>query len=347
MHLKPYQILTLDGRTDPPGPDIGTVRTRYVALVEARLYDRKASALQRQGRLATYAPYEGQEAAQIGAVVPLRPTDWLVASYRDAAAMRFHGYPWKNLLLTRMGDERGGHPPEGVKALPPSITVGGHMIHAVGVAWGERLLGTDAVAVTMFGDGATSEGDFHEAMNFAGVYRIPTVFFCQNNGWAISMPRARQTASETIAQKAVAYGFPGVVVDGNDVLAVEQVVSEAVDRARAGEGPTLVEALTYRIHGHTTADDHRRYRPEEEVAGWTGRDPLERVRLWLQRQSAWDERWQAEIEAEASERIEAAVAEAESMDPFTAGEIFDAMYREPTHPLMVQRDLAERSSPWL
>lgn len=318
------------------------VRIRYADLVEARLYDHKASALQRQGRLATYAPYEGQEAAQIGAVAPLRPQDWLVASYRDAAAMRFHGYPWKNLLLTRMGDERGGHPPAGVRVLPPSITVGGHMIHAVGIGWAEKLLGTEAVALTMFGDGATSEGDFHEAMNFAGVYRTPTVFFCQNNEWAISMPRAQQTASETIAQKAVAYGFPGVMVDGNDVLAVEQVVAEAVDRARSGEGPTLIEALTYRIHGHTTADDHRRYRVEGDVAGWIRKDPLERVRLWLERRGAWDARWQAEIEAEASERIEAAVAEAESLEPFTAGEIFDAMYLEPTDPLRLQRTLAER-----
>ena len=344
MHLKLRQVLDPDGRTDPPGPDALTVRSRYEALVEARLYDRKASALQRQGRLATYAPYEGQEAAQVGAVAPLRPTDWLVASYRDAAAMRFHGYPWRNLLLTRMGDERGGHPPEGVKSLPPSITVGGHMIHAVGLAWAEQLLGTDSVALTMFGDGATSEGDFHEAMNFAGVYRTPTVFFCQNNGWAISMPRVRQTASETIAQKAVAYGFPGVLVDGNDILAVEQVVSEAVDRARAGEGPTLIEALTYRIQGHTTADDHRRYRTGEDLASWLARDPLERVRLWLESQGAWDDLWQAEIESEASQRIEAAVAEAESLDPFTAGEIFDAMYHEPTHPLVVQRGMAERSS---
>lgn len=345
MHLDPRRILTSDGiHSDRTAPDVRTVRTRYAALVEARLYDHKASALQRQGRLATYAPYEGQEAAQIGAVAPLMPRDWLVASYRDAAAMHFHGYPWRNLLLTRMGDERGGHPPEGVRVLPPSITVGGHMIHAVGVSWAEKMKGTDAVALTMFGDGATSEGDFHEAMNFAGVYRTPTVFFCQNNGWAISMPRADQTASETIAQKATAYGLPGVVVDGNDVLAVEQVVTEAVDRARAGEGPTLIEALTYRIHGHTTADDHRRYRGEEDLVVWQGRDPLERVRLWLEIQGAWDDRWQAELEDRASRRIEAAVAEAESIESLTAGEIFDAMYEEPTAPLVVQRILAQRFS---
>ena len=330
MDPKPRRILTPEGIHTGAAPDIRTVRARYAALVEARLYDRKASALQRQGRLATYAPYEGQEAAQVGAVAPLETRDWLVASYRDAAAMRFHGYPWKELLLARMGDERGGHPPEGVKALPPSITVGGHMIHAVGLAWAERLMGSGAVALTMFGDGATSEGDFHEAMNFAGVYRTPTVFLCQNNGWAISMPRSRQTASETIAQKAVAYGFPGVVVDGNDVLAVEEVVAEAVARARAGKGPTLIEALTYRMRGHTTADDHGRYRPESDLAGWIGKDPIERVRLWLEQQGTWDEQWQAEIEAASSERIEEAVAEAEAVEPFTAAEIFDAMHAEPT-----------------
>ena len=345
MDLKPRRLLTPAGvHTGLTAPDVSVVRARYAALVEARLYDHKASALQRQGRLATYAPYEGQEATQVGAVAPLATRDWLVASYRDAAAMRFHGYPWKNLLLTRMGDERGGHPPEGVRALPPSITVGGHMIHAVGIAWAERLQRTDAVALTIFGDGATSEGDFHEAMNFAGVYRTPTVFLCQNNGWAISMPRSQQTASETIAQKAMAYGFPGVVVDGNDVLAVEEVITEAVARARGGEGPTLVEALTYRIHGHTTADDHRRYRVDEEVTTWRAKDPLERVRLWLHGQGAWDGRWQAELEERASRRIEAAVAEAESLVSFTAGEIFDATYQELTAPLRIQRSLAERDS---
>ena len=342
MTFEPRRILTADGK--PTGrtiPDVAAGRTRYEAMVEARLYDRKASAMQRQGRLATYAPYEGQEAAQVGAVAPLERRDWLVATYRDAAAMRLHGYPWECLLAARMGDERGGHPPDQVNVLPPSITVGGHMIHAVGTSWAEMLLGRDSVALTMFGDGATSEGAFHEAMNFAGVYLTPTVFFCQNNGWAISMPRSHQTASETIAQKAVAYGFLGVVVDGNDVFAVEQVVGEAVARARAGEGPTLIEALTYRVKGHTTADDHRRYRESEEVVEWRGRDPLERVRLWLESQDAWDEPWQDEIEDRASERIEAAVTRAESVTPFTAGEIFDATYHTPTPPLASQRARAQ------
>ncbi|MDE0368528.1 MAG: pyruvate dehydrogenase (acetyl-transferring) E1 component subunit alpha [bacterium] len=347
MRLEPRQVLAADGTViDGREPDVSRMVARYAAMTEARLYDRKASALQRQGRLATYAPYEGQEASQVGAVAPLAEEDWLVASYRDAAAMRFHGYPWQNLLLTRMGDERGGHPPEGVNVTPPSITVGGHMIHAVGIAWAEKIKGTGAVALTMFGDGATSEGDFHEAMNFAGVYGTPTVFFCQNNGWAISMPRSRQTASATIAQKAEAYGLPGVLVDGNDVLAVEEVVAEAVDRARAGEGATLIEALTYRVRGHTTADDDRRYRAREDAAGWLGKDPLERVRLWLERQGAWDEDVQSGLESQASGLIEAALAEAEAVVSFSAGEIFDAMYEEPTGPLETQRRRAERSTRW-
>ena len=333
---EPLQILSPDGQI------VNQTQPQVSRVIKARLYDRKASALQRQGRLATYASYAGQEACQIGAVAPLSRRDWLVASYRDAAALRFFGYPWKNLLLTRIGDERGGCPPEGVNALPPSITVGGHMIHAVGIAWAELLKGGEAVALTMFGDGATSEGDFHEAMNFAGVYRTPTIFFCQNNGWAISMPRSRQTASRTIAQKSEAYGFGGVMVDGNDVLAVEVAVSEAVDRARSGQGPTLI---AYRMEAHTTTDDPRRYRDSQEVKEWQERDPLERVRLWLVGQGAWDEARQAEAERKATERIEAAVQEAEALEPLTATEIFEAMYATPTGPLIDQRRRAQGGQP--
>ena len=208
------QILTPGGDlVGEPIPSVAVVRSMYEGMVAGRQYDRKCTALQRQGRLATYAPFEGQEAAQIGSAATLRPDDWVVATYRDAAAMWFHGYPWVNLILGRTGDERGGSPPEGVRVLPPSITVGAHMIHAVGLGWAALLRGEDSVALTYFGDGATSEGDFHEAMNFAGVYRTPTIFLCQNNGWAISLPTERQTASETIAQKATAYGMPGILVE--------------------------------------------------------------------------------------------------------------------------------------
>jgi pyruvate dehydrogenase E1 component alpha subunit len=313
------------------------VRDLYAAMVTARVYDRKCSAMQRQGRLATYAPFEGQEAAQIGATAALEPQDWVVATYRDAAAMWHHGYPWINLILGRTGDERGGSPPEGVNVLPPSITVGAHMIHAVGIAWAARLQGRDEIAMTFFGDGATSEGDFHEAMNFAGVYRTPTVFVCQNNGWAISMPRDRQTASATIAQKADAYGLPGMLVDGNDLLAVHAAAAEAVDRARSGDGSTLIEAVTYRMGPHTTTDDPGRYRFEDEVGHWRTRDPLERVRRHLARHGAWDEPWEREVEEAASDAVETAVAAAEELPALGPEEIFEAMYAEVPPSLAEQR----------
>lgn len=340
--MDPARVLEVDGRLLGEAPfGIDETRRLFAAMVEARAYDHKASALQRQGRLATYAQFEGQEAAQIGAVAALRPDDWLAGTYRDAAAMWLQGYPWDNLLLGRMGDERGGSPPAGVNVLPPSITVGGHMIHAVGLAWGEMLQGRDRVAMTFFGDGATSEGDFHEAMNFAGVYRIPVVFVCQNNGWAISMSRDRQTASETIAQKADAYGFPGVLVDGNDLFAVFAAARDAVARARAGEGPTLIEALTFRVGPHTTADDAGRYRDDAEVAAWRERDPLARVRAYLTAHDAWSEEWEAGIAA-AGEGIEAAVGRAEGLAPFGPGAAFDRMFARPTAPLEEQRRLLAR-----
>jgi pyruvate dehydrogenase E1 component alpha subunit len=323
--------------------DLDETRRLYRAMVAARLYDRKATALQKQGRLATYAPFEGQEAAQIGSAAALRPDDWMVATYRDGAAMWFHGYPWKLLLLGRMGDERGGSPPEGVNILPPSITVGAHMLHAVGLAWAERMQGRDRVAVSYFGDGATSEGDFHEAMNFAGVYRTATVFLCQNNQYAISLRRDRQTASETIAQKGQAYGMPGVQVDGNDLFAVYGATREAVERARSGGGPTLIECVTYRLGPHTTSDDPGRYRDREEEQAWRGRDPVERVRRHLEGRRAWDEAWQAAIEAEEAAAIQGAVEAAESVPVQRPSEPFEAMFAEMTPQLREQQRMLEEA----
>jgi 2-oxoisovalerate dehydrogenase E1 component alpha subunit len=312
------------------------MRRLYSDMVEARTYDHKCMAMQRQGRLATYAPFEGQEAAQIGAAAVLRPDDWVAATYRDAALMWRAGYPWSLLVAGRTGDERGGQAPDGVNVLPPSITVGGHMIHAVGLAWAEALRGSDRVALTSFGDGATSEGDFHEAMNFAAVFNTPTVFLCQNNGFAISYPRAEQTRSESIAMKAEGYGMPGFLVDGNDVAAVFEVVSEAVTRARNGEGPTLIEAVTYRLGPHTTADDPSRYRDEDDTVEWREKDPLERVRLLLERAGGWTPAWQAELETRASDVIEEAVAMAEALPQPTAEEMLLRMYEQPTSPIESQ-----------
>jgi pyruvate dehydrogenase E1 component alpha subunit len=338
-----HQILSPDGTLVADSPlDTSEIRRLYRSMVAARLFDQKCVALQKQGRLATYAPYEGQEAAQVGSAAAMRPDDWMVATYRDAAAMWMQGYPWATLVLWRSGDERGGCPPEGVPVLPPSITVGAHMLHAVGLAWGARLRGEDRAAVTYFGDGATSEGDFHEAMNFASVFKSGTVFVCQNNGYAISMPRHAQTGSETIAQKADAYGMPGVLVDGNDVLAMYDVTAAALRRARAGEGPTLIEALTYRVGPHTTNDDPGRYRDESEAQEWRRKDPIERVRIHLQACDAWDETWEADIAKTESETIEAAVEQAESVGTQSLDDMFGAMFEQTPSHLVEQRESMRR-----
>lgn len=332
-----FRLINPDGTVRDRLPvTLEEMKSLYADMVEARVYDDKSMAMQRQGRLATYAPFRGQEAAQIGAAAALRPGDWVSGTYRDAALNWKAGYPWKLLILGRTGDERGGQVPEGVNVMPPSITVGGHMIHAVGLAWAERLKGTDRIALTSFGDGATSEGDFHEAMNFAAVYETPTVFLCQNNGWAISYPVEEQTRSETIADKALAYGMPGVRVDGNDVIAVLVAVREAAERAREGEGPSLVEAVTYRLGPHTTADDPGRYRKDDEVAAWEELDPLVRVRRLLERSGAWTESWQQSLETEASNRIEEAVAWAESVPEPEPDDMFKRMFAEPTPNLVEQ-----------
>jgi len=328
------QLLNPNGELlgEPPF-DLDLTRRLYRAMHQARAYDTKSTALQKQGRLATYSGFLGQEAAQVGSAATLAPDDWLVGSYRDAAAMWMQGYPWELLVLGRTGDERGGRPPEHVSVLPPSITVGGHMIHAVGLAWASQLQGKRNIAITYFGDGATSEGDFHEAMNFAGVYNTGTVFFCQNNGYAISLPTSEQTASESIAIKAEAYGMPGVQVDGNDLMAVYQATQEAVDRARSGRGPTLIEAVTYRLGPHTTNDDPSRYRTKEEEEQAWQRDPLVRVQTYLEAHDQWNQDWQDKIEADAMRDIERAVEMAEGLVAPTAEEMFGSMFAQPTSAL--------------
>jgi pyruvate dehydrogenase E1 component alpha subunit len=332
-----FSLINPDGSVRDRLPiTLEEMRGLYADMVEARTYDQKCMAMQRQGRLATYAPFEGQEAAQIGAAAALRQDDWVAGTYRDAALMWRAGYPWELLIAGRTGDERGGKAPDGVNVLPPSITVGGHMIHAVGLGWGERLQGTDRVALTSFGDGATSEGDFHEAMNFAAVFETPTIFFCQNNQFAISYPRSEQTRSISIAAKAEGYGMTGIEVDGNDVAAVLVAVREAVESARKGGGPALIEAVTYRLGPHTTADDPGRYRDEGEAERWREKDPLIRVRTLLEKARGWTPEWQEELEEKASAVIEEAVSSAEAYPQPTIDEMFARMYSEPTSPLREQ-----------
>lgn len=252
-------------------------------MLRLRVADKLAVSLQRAGRLGTYAPTLGQEAANIGSAAALGPDDWLVPSFREMGAMLLRGVPLRRLYLYWMGCEWGSHYAPEVRVLPVCAPVGTQTLHGVGLAWAAKLQQKPEVVLICFGDGATSKGDFHEAMNFAGVFQVPSLFFCQNNQYAISVPLRQQTASPTLAQKAVAYGFPGLVVDGNDVLAVYTAVSGAAAWARSGGGPSFIEAQTYRLGPHTTVDDPTRYRSEAEVRSQEALDPIIRLRAYLQR----------------------------------------------------------------
>lgn len=333
------EMLAPDGTyTGPPEPplDDAQVRCIYEDMMTVRIYDRKAVSLQRQGRFGTYAQMEGQEASLIASTYPLQPQDWMVTTYRETGAMWRHGVPLKSLSLYWMGNEFGSHMPEGVRVLPMSIPVGSHPLHAVGLAYAGKYRRDNSIAITYFGDGATSEGDVHEAMNLAGVYQLPCVFFCQNNQYAISVPIRGQTASATIAQKAVAYGFPGVLVDGNDVFAIYTAVREAVARARGGAGPTLIEAYTYRMGAHTTADDPTKYRQDDEVAIWRERDPLRRVQAYLAARGQWSEDWEHALLERCTAVVEEAMSEAEAVPAPPPQDMFRYMYADMTPALKAQ-----------
>ncbi len=280
-------------------------------MVFGRQLDERGLQLQRQGRLGVWGPMVGQEAAQAGLGLAMRPGDWVFPSYREAITLCMRGLDLVDLFAYYRGLYWPVDPRE-TGAFPIQIVIGDQSLHAVGAGIGFALQHLPHVAVGAVGDGATSQGDFLESLNFAGVFNAQAVLFVQNNQWAISVPRARQTASETLAQKGLAHGLTGVLVDGNDVLAVYAVCQWAIERARAGEGPSLVEALTYRIGAHTTADDPRRYQPPAEIDEWRGRDPLQRFRRYLQARGLWSEDAEREAAADALRRIDAAVAEAES-----------------------------------
>jgi pyruvate dehydrogenase E1 component alpha subunit len=317
-------------------PDISPelLRKLHRFMLLGRRFDERQLNLQRQGRLGTFPPITGQEASQLGAVAPLSSTDWMVPSFRETAAELFRGRSLESILLANNGYSEGGVISEEMRNLPVSIPVGSQILHAVGLAWAIRYRGRKEVAMAFFGDGATSEGDFHEGLNFAGVFQVPAVFVCQNNQWAISIPRDKQTRSRTIAQKAVAYGIPGVQVDGNDILAVYLAAQEAISRARSGEGPTLIECVTYRMSLHTTADDPRRYREEHEVERWKQKDPLRRFQRFLKARNLIDDAAIKALETELAEVIQKAVETAEAqMKRFTDPlKMFDHVYAErPEH----------------
>ncbi len=336
---KMLQILKPEGTLHPgfrPPIDDQKVFEFYQKMVFIRLADQRALMLQRQGRLGTYAPIWGQEACQLGSAIMLQKEDWVFPAFREIGATLVMGIPLRNFMLYWMGNEKGSQAPEGINVMPVSIPVGTHLLHAVGTAWAAKLKGEKIVTMAYFGDGATSKGDFHEAMNFAGVFKTPTIFFCQNNQYAISVPRSLQTASKTIAQKAIAYGFEGIQVDGNDLFAVMVVTRVAVEKARSGEGPTLIEGVTFRFGPHTTADDPTKYRTEQEVESWRPLDPLIRLRLYLERQGLWSERIEQQIVEEAKEEIDLAIKEAESIPAPEIDDIFKYVFREMTLPLKEQ-----------
>jgi pyruvate dehydrogenase E1 component alpha subunit len=336
-------ILDSDGNLDAAlEPDIpaADLTRLYRGMLLGRRLDERMIRLQRQGRIGTFAPIKGQEASQIGAVSILRPGDWMVPSFRETAAMLWRGWPIEKLLLLFAGYLEGGQPAPGQNDLPITIPVATQLPHAVGLAYAAQYRGDDAVVMAFCGDGATSEGDFHEALNFAGVWHVPVVFVVQNNQWAISVPLKKQTHSRTIAQKALAYGLPGLQVDGNDVLAVHVACREAVERARGGDGPTLIECVTYRLGVHTTADDPTKYRSIEEVEAWERKDPLTRFRAYLQKKNLLDEGLTDAVDAE----IAAAVERFETFGAPDALTMFEHAYAQRSPHLEAQR---EQLAAWL
>ncbi len=334
---------TLEPGAEPPFDDARAVEL-YRHMLRARIFDARLLKLQRQGRVGTFAPGFGQEAAQIGSISAVEKHDWFVPSFREIPAALYRGAPFRSVILYCMGFEEGSVAPPGARDLPVSIPVGGQSAHAVGLAWAMRLQGDPGIALVYFGDGATSEGIVHESMNFAGALRAPVVFFCQNNQWAISTPRRVQTASETIAQKAIAHGLRGVQVDGNDLFAVHAVVREAASIARETGMSTLVEAITFRRGVHTTADDPRVYRTEDEERAWERRDPVDRVRTWLTARGLWSDADEAAyteaVEAEIAADLRDAEAFREEADPMV---MFDHAIATPDPYLARQRAEAEEA----
>ena len=317
----------------------------YEEMLVCRHLDEVAFKLQRSGRMGTYPQNKGQEAAALGSgFAAKKGIDFLVPCYRENAALFLHNLPMEMILLHWMGDERGNQIPSDVNVTPISIPIGTQMLHATGIAWAHKLRKEPKCVITYFGDGATSEGDFHEAMNFASTLKVPCVFFCQNNQWAISVPREVQMASETVAQKALAYGMPTMQVDGNDMFAVYKATKDALDRGRKGGGPTFIEAVTYRLGDHTTADDAKRYRDPAEVEQWRKRDPMIRHRAYLESKGKWNDKLQAEAEQRAKELVAAVVKKAEGIEKPSTDEFFDHTFAELPAELIRQRDTLRTNS---
>jgi pyruvate dehydrogenase E1 component alpha subunit len=308
----------------------------YRLMILARIADVKAVSYQRQGRLYTLPPSMGQEACAVGSASVLEKTDWISPAYRELGALITKGVPLSRIYLYHSGSEYGNvYPPE-VRVLPSSVPIASQLLHAAGIGHAINFKGLKEVVITYFGDGGTSEGDFHEALNWAGVFSCPVIFFCNNNQYAISCPRTHQTKSATLAQKAIAYGIPGIQIDGNDFFAVYRATKEAADWGRAGKGPVLIEAETYRLGAHTTSDDPTKYRSPEEEKIWQNRDPLLRMKKYLTAQNLWNEELEERAREEATKVADEAFKEASTQTVNTPEEIISHVFETPSSELKKQ-----------
>jgi 2-oxoisovalerate dehydrogenase E1 component alpha subunit len=338
----PLQLIDADGRpAENPGrlslPEPGILLELYRRMVIGRRFDSQATALTKQGRLAVYPSSRGQDACQVGSALALRSHDWLFPTYRDSVAIITRGVEPTEALSLLRGNWHCGYDPYQYRVAPQCTPLATNTLHAVGLAHAASLKGEDAVALVLLGDGATSEGDTHEALNFSGVWKAPVVFLVQNNGYAISVPLAKQTAASTLAAKGIGYGVPSLLIDGNDAAAVYSAVSASVERAARGQGPTLIEAITYRIEAHTNADDATRYRASDEVQAWLARDPITRLETYLKASGLLDEQAITRRAAEAeqfAERIRVLMNGTCDVNP---GDLFDHVYAQPTAALEQQR----------
>lgn len=340
----PYQILNAEGELVGEMPHLSPERLlefyRYMQL--GRAFSNKIIALQRQGRATTFGSLTGQEATAVGLAAPLRPEDWLSTSYREIISLIVKGVPLSTMTYSFRGFTSADWPAES-HCLPYQIVIGTQMLHAVGLGMAAKIAGDPVVSVGVCGDGATSEGDFNEALNFAGVFSAPVVLVVQNNGWAISVPRRRQSAAASFAARGEGFGVPAELVDGNDILAVYDAMNRAVERARSGQGPTLIETLTYRIGAHTTADDPTRYRDPAEVEAWQHKDPVARFQKFLLARDFLSEAMIDQMLADIEEEINKAVAVAESTPAMAPDKPFDYMAAELSPRLQAQREDLLRS----
>ncbi len=338
-HVKRVQVLDEEGNADAglePQVPPEELLSRYSWMLLCRTFDRKAVSLQRQGRSFTYTPFEGHEAIQITAARLMDAKDWAFPCYRESAFYITRGAPMHALFTYLKGHEDGMAIPDKTNDMPLSIPVGSQIAHAPGAAYSQKLAKNGGLSVAFFGDGASSQGDFHEALNFAGIYKLPVVFICSNNQYAISTPRQLQTAAQTIAQRALGYGIEGVQVDGMDPLAMQVVLSAAFDRARKGDGATLIEALCYRFGPHSTADDPKKYREDAEADPWRKLDWASRYRKYLEKKGLWTQALEDKLQAEATRLVEEAVAKAEEFKDSPA-QMFDFVYPQLTEELKRQK----------